>query len=195
MQPEKGKTGTEKIHNWSECNTYPKQSRYPCRIQTASSMKIKSPPWHGHKEDRDPPKKSALLLCSALNRNGTTPYKPLKGKALSISPKRQITALLTALQWHSRMLLPCCCRAHKQQQKYFCTNLYTTNHLSWLEEGYSVKGLADNYQLFLSLGHLRDFPSSGALFYLSFWCLFRGKQASNEPALPPIGSKPFSLGE
>lgn len=82
-----------------------------------------------------------------------------------------------------------------RSKKHFCTNFYAANQLSWLEEGYSVQGLADNYELFLSAGHPRDLPSSGAHFLvLSSWCLFRGKQASNEPALPPAIPNPSLFG-
>lgn len=73
--------------------------------------------------------------------------------------------------------------------------LHYKKHLCWLEEGCNAKGLADNYKLSLSDGHLRDLPSSGAHFFvLNSWCLFRGKQASNEPSPPSTVPNPSLFG-
>lgn len=133
--------------------------------------------------------KPALPLCCALHRNWATPKKPPKGKALSFSPKQQTMALLRAVQWHFR--LPCCCRVHRQEQKAFLHQLLCCKPPQLACGRLQCPSLADDYELFLSAGHLRDLPSSGAHFLvLSSWCLFRGKQASNEPALPPAIPNP-----
>lgn len=170
IQPEKGKTSTGSIQNWSECNAHP-----ICRIQTASSTKIKSPPQHGHKEDKQTPMKSALLLCCALHSSDTEllPKSLQKAKhSPFLKNDRQL------LSWKLCSDTPGCCYLAIAESTETCKSISVpTFMLQTISGGLGKvtvpKASRTTMSFSCQLATLRDLLISGAHFFvLSSWYLF-----------------------